>query len=434
MTSNLKIAIIGAGSAQFSLGLVRDLCLTPNMAGSLVSLMDIHEERLDKINNVAVRYANELGFDLRFEKTTSREKALGDADFILNTASVGPHGGGGIAGVHNIRFMVAVAKDAEKYCPNAWLIQSGNPVFEGCTAMTRETSLKVLGLCHGHYGVHEVARMLGLEMEHVGWQATGFNHVIYLTHFYYKGKDAYPLLDQWIETKAEQYWATYKPSYGDNQMSRAAIEQYKMVGYMPIGDAPRGGGWWYHKDLPTKKQWFGHLGGFDSKEGWAIYVRQLEEHRAKLFQVADDPKAKVTEAFPPKKSSEQIVPIIDGLTNDVSGYFQVNIPNNGLISGIPDDVVVEVPGWVSKRGVQGIQVGKMPESVMSQILWPRLAEAERSIDLAVRPSRAQLLNIILYRHTTLEFGFTPPVASYEDAEKMLAETLLEDPELAAILS
>jgi len=109
MTSNLKIAIIGAGSAQFSLGLVRDLCLTPNMAGSLVSLMDINEERLDRIHNVAARYAKELNFDLRFEKTTSRETALKDADFILNTASVGPHGGGGIANVHNIRFMVAVA-------------------------------------------------------------------------------------------------------------------------------------------------------------------------------------------------------------------------------------------------------------------------------------------------------------------------------------
>lgn len=433
MTSNVKIAIIGAGSAQFSLDLVRDLCLTPNMAGSLVSLMDVNEERLDKIHNVAARYANELGFDLRFEKTLSREAALKDTDYILNTASVGPHGAGGIASVHNIRFMLAVAKDAEKYCPNAWLIQSGNPVFEGCTAMTRQTSLKVLGLCHGHLGIYDVARTLGMEIEHVGWQAAGFNHVIYLTHFYYKGKDAYPLLDQWIETQSEQYWSTHKPAYYDNQMSPAAIEQYKMIGYMPIGDTPRGGGWWYHRDQSTKKKWFGGLGGWDSKEGWVIYVKELEDQRTKLFQVANDPKAKVTEAFPAIKSHEQIVPIIDGLTNDVSGYFQVNIPNNGLISGIPDDVVVEVPGWVSKRGVQGIQVGKMPESVMSQILWHRLGEAERAIDLALHPSRGQVLNLILYRHTNLE-GPTPPVASYEDAEEVLEKVLQADPELAAILS
>jgi alpha-galactosidase len=112
----------------------------------------------------------------------------------------------------------------------------------------------------------------------------------------------------------------------------------------------------------------------------------------------------------------------------------VNIPNNGLISDIPDNVVVEVPGWVSKRGVQGIQVGKMPESVMSQILWHRLAEAERAINLALHPSRSQLLNIILYRHTSLEFGFTPPVASYEDGEEVLEKVLQADPELAAILS
>jgi translation elongation factor EF-Ts len=35
-----KITIIGAGSAVFSLGLVRDLCLTPGLRGSTVCLME----------------------------------------------------------------------------------------------------------------------------------------------------------------------------------------------------------------------------------------------------------------------------------------------------------------------------------------------------------------------------------------------------------
>lgn len=433
MSRPIKLAIIGAGSAQFSQGLVRDLCLTPNMAGSLVSLMDIDQERVEMVQNVATRYAQELDFDLRFEATTSREAALKDADFVINTASMGAHGGGGFASVHNIRFMVAVARDAERLCPNAWLIQSGNPVFEGCTAMTRETSLKVIGLCHGHYGVYSITRVLGLDDPFVSWQAPGFNHVIYLTHFYYKGEDAYPILDKWIEEQAEEYWRTYKPTFGENQMSRAAIQQYKMVGYMPIGDTPRAGGWWYHKDFETKKQWYGHLGGFDSEVGWAIYIEQLEEGRAKMFAVAADPSVKVAEVFPPKKSREQIVPIIDALVNDVSGTFQVNIPNHGLIWGLPDDIVVEVPAYVSKRGVQGIQVGKMPESVMVQVLLPRLAQAERALRFARHPGKGLMLEIILYRHTSWSNRFAPPVASFEEAEQVMAQILKDDPELAALL-
>jgi alpha-galactosidase len=75
----------------------------------------------------------------------------------------------------------------ERLCPDAWLIQSGNPIFEGCTAMTRQTSTRVLGLCHGHYDVHDVARVLGLDPAKLSWRAVGFNHVIFLTHCYYEG-------------------------------------------------------------------------------------------------------------------------------------------------------------------------------------------------------------------------------------------------------
>lgn len=433
MATPIRLGVIGAGSAQFSLGLVRDLCLTVNLAGSSVCLMDVDEERAKMVHNLAVRYTDEVGVDLRFESTVDREVALRDADIVINTASVGAHGGGGFGNVHNLRFFLSVARDMERLCPKACLIQSGNPVFEGCTLMTRETDLNIVGLCHGHFGVYDITKALGLDDEYVTWQAPGFNHVIYLTHFYYKGEDAYPILDKWIEEEAEEYWRTYEPDFSDNQMSRSAIQQYRMIGYMPIGDTPRAGGWWYHKDLATKKRWYGRLGGFDSKEGWARYVERLEAMRARMFQVADDPKASVTEVFPPIKSKEQIVPIMDALTSDVGGYFQVNVPNNHLIFDIPNDVVVEIPAFVSKRGVQGLQIGKMPGSVMRQILWPRLAVAERRIGFAKSLSKGLMLDMILHRHFSMGNRYTPSVGSFEQAEAEIARILKEDAELAELV-
>lgn len=79
--------------------------------------------------------------------------------------------------------------------------------------MTRETSIKVVWPCHGHYGVREVARALGLQNEYVGWEAPGFSHAIYLTPFTYKGEDACPIVDRWIEEEAEEYWRTYQPEF-----------------------------------------------------------------------------------------------------------------------------------------------------------------------------------------------------------------------------
>ena len=46
------VAIIGAGSAVFSLGLIRDLCLTERLHGCTVRLMDIDERRLRKVQAV----------------------------------------------------------------------------------------------------------------------------------------------------------------------------------------------------------------------------------------------------------------------------------------------------------------------------------------------------------------------------------------------
>jgi alpha-galactosidase len=435
MSGSIRAGVIGAGSAEFSLRMVGDICLTEGLRGSTICLMDIDRERVEMVHNLASRYVDELGVDLRFESTTDREQALTDADFVINTASVDAHGGGGFGSFRNLRFFLSVARDMERLCPDAWLIQSGNPVFEGCTLMTRETSVKVLGLCHGHYGVYEMARVLGLEdaWTHLSWQAPGFNHVIYLTHCRYKGQDVYPMLDRWIEEEAEEYWRTHEPAFHENQMSRAAIQQYRMVGYMPIGDTPRAGGWWYHTSQETKRQWFGPLGGFDSEKGWSIYVDQLEARRKRMFEIAADPGAKVSDEFPPRMSSEQMIPIIDALVNDNAGYFQVNIPNNGLIDGIPDDVVVEVPARAATAGIQGIRVGALPRSVMCQILLPRLAQAEQRIEFARSPNRGLFLHMILNRHTVFSNRYAPPVASLEEAEKVADAMLAADPQLAELV-
>ena len=49
MARAIKLGVIGAGSAQFSLGLVRDLCLAESLSGSTVTFMDIDEGRLGMV-------------------------------------------------------------------------------------------------------------------------------------------------------------------------------------------------------------------------------------------------------------------------------------------------------------------------------------------------------------------------------------------------
>jgi alpha-galactosidase len=86
-----KISIIGAGSGAFSLSMIRDICLTPNLAGSTVSFMDIDAERLEAAYTLCQRYAQELSFELHLEKTLDRRESLQGADFVINTALAAGH-------------------------------------------------------------------------------------------------------------------------------------------------------------------------------------------------------------------------------------------------------------------------------------------------------------------------------------------------------
>jgi alpha-galactosidase len=433
MSARIKIGIIGAGSASFSGTIVRDLCVTAGLRGSHIAFMDVDQERLDLVHGMARRLSDELDAGLRLSKTTDRQKLLMGADFIINTAQVGGHAwteaqrslgekhgyyrGAGLHGFGQAAFFLEVARDVERICPNAWLIQIANPVFEGCTLMHRETNIKLVGLCHGHYGYRNIARALGLELEYVSAQMPGFNHLIWLTDFRYKGEDAYPLLDRWIDTKAEAYWAKDDSQAYDDKMSRAAVHQYRVFGLMPVGDTRRHIGWWYNTDLETKRRWFGGVGGMESEVGWERYLEGIAEGARKLEQAVLDESRPITATFEPTQSDEQAVPVIDSLVNDTERLFQVNIPNRGqIIDGFPEDLVIECQGVVSRAGVRGVGTVPFPPKLMAGAMIPRWHKAELMVNALRAGDRDMLLLYLLADHRT---------RSLEQAEALLDEWLAD---------
>ena len=424
MGKAIRVGVIGAGSAVFSLGLVKDFCLTPSLAGSEIVFMDINEERLHAVAGLARRYADEVGIELRVTETMDREVALRDSDFVINTAYAKGHhharrireataehgyyyGGVDLGGFYDLSLIMSVARDMERICPDAWLIQSGNPVFEGCTLMGRETDLKVIGLCHGHYGYLEMCNVLGLDPARVTWQAPGINHEIWLVHFLYDGEDAYPLLDEWIATKGEEFWRTHVPTRThDIQMSRGAIQQYEMYGLMPIGDTVRSGiNWWQHTDIATKKHWFGEpWGGPDTELARPFYVANHEKKMAEVARAAADPQSRMTDLIGTTKSREQQVPIIDALVNNHGGFFQVNVPNKGAIAGVADDVVVELPAWIDRTGINPLRATPLPKKIMLEHILPRILEMERELEAFKTGDRTMLLYNVLMGSQTKSYA------------------------------
>jgi alpha-galactosidase len=414
-----KIALIGAGSAQFSLNLLRDICLTPNLHDSVICMMDIDAVRLDAVYTLCQRYAAEVGVQLKLEKTLDRHVALQDADFVVNTALTAGHyrlrDGLAIAEKHGYRFggsyhvmhdeafwinfyqlrhMVSITEDILHICPNAWHVMVANPVLAATTYLGRVyPQAKVVGLCHGFSHVYHLAEMLGYDREHLTFEIPGVNHFVWLTKAFYKGEDIFPRLNEFLENEADEYWRIHgKPSDG---LGPAAFDLYKRYGAFPIGDTCTPGGgtwpWWYHTDEATEKRWHE-----DPATWWKNYFGYLIEEVAEIGQVSVDQTVRVTDHFPPVKSKEVIVPLLESLACDIPRVIIANIFNTGnFVPGVPANFQVEIPTLVSKHGVQGIQTDPLPNALQSYILSDRVAPVNIELEAFATGRKDLLLELII---------------------------------------
>ena len=444
-----NIVLIGAGSASFSLALLKDLILRKSLWGSRVTLVDIDAERLAIAEKLATRYCDAFKADISFAATVDRKKGLEGADFVICAVKVGGYDPleaerkiaeeqgyyrgigdrvscyyGGVGAYHQLKFLMDLAADMERICPDAWLIQTANPVFEGTNIVTRHTKIKAVGVCHGHFGYHAVAHALGLNPDDVSVQIVGFNHYTWLTHFRHKGRDAYPLIDRWIAERSESVWSGEEYS---EQMSPGAVDTYRMYGLFPIGDAVRcAGPWWHHTDQKSKERWYGRSGpffrkdapgGFDCEIQWNRYLQDKVALHQELVQLVKQPTAALIEKHPLKSSGEQHIPIVDAIVNNKETVLELNVPNDGCLDGVPDDVLVEIPTVVSGRGIQGVRVGRLPASVMNHSMIPRLIRLENILNAYMNRDRKTLVLMLMD---------DPRTRSFEQAKRLI-DTLLAQP-------
>jgi alpha-galactosidase len=113
-------------------------------------------------------------------------------------------------------------------------------------------------------------------------------------------------------------------------------------------------------------------------------------------------------------SEERAIPIMEGIQND-SGHEElaVNILNNGYIDNLPRDLVVEVPAKVSKTGVTGIPLGKLPAGIAG-LLQNQVAAHELTVEATLKKSKTAALQALLV---------DPVVDSVKAAENTLQRIL-----------
>ena len=111
----------------------------------------------------------------------------------------------------------------------------------------------------------------------------------------------------------------------------------------------------------------------DEKKQW-IFKKKLEFSDKKKGMFTRDP------------SGERAIPIIEAIVKDSNSYeMAVNIPNDGIIENLPQDLVIECSGTVNKDGIKGLKLGKIPKNIAT-ILRIEASIQDLCVEAIVKPT------------------------------------------------
>jgi alpha-galactosidase len=409
----MQVTIIGGGSYQWTPELMADLLGTPALSGMTLVLEDVDPAPLPKMEALAGRLNEALGARATIRATTDQRRALDGADFVIVTISTGGFasmavdidvparygirqsvgdsvGPGGVnRALRNIPVLVGIGRDMDEVCPEAWLLNITNPMTALTRAVARETSVKVVGLCHevGNWCL-DLAIALGIPVDRVRPTVAGVNHFPVVTSLDVDGADGFEVLRSLIERAGgleSQRPRPDRPEAGEFSPEDFVRRHLLCLGlFERWGAVPAAGDRHLAEFLPsvlTEESGWGTSYGIELT---TIATRQ--EHQAGY--VADvDGWVAGTKDLQTWQSGELPGPVIDSLVTGERRELPVNVANHGQCPDLPDAVVVESICVVDGDGIRGRDRVRMP-APFAELIRRHAAVQELTVEAAVVGDRA----------------------------------------------
>ncbi len=403
---SFKIAFIGAGSIGFTRRLLADLLTVPEFHDIEVAFTDINAENLRMVYELCQRDIEANGLPIKITTTLDRREAFRGAKYVINSVRIGmleafemdvniplKYGvdqcvgdtlcaGGVLYGQRSAYAALEFCRDIEEVAaPGCILLNYANPNAMVTWMCNNYSSVKTIGLCHGVQGGHrQIAEALGYRQDEVDIICAGINHMTWYISVKHNGED---LTGKILEA--------YENDPKLSRTEKVRIDMLRRFGYYSTESNGHLSEYipWYRKNEKELLNWI-DLDVWDHGETGG-YLRVCQEGRS-WFET-DFPnwmKEPPMQFVPEKRSQEHGSYIIESLETGriYRGHF--NVVNNGAISNLPDDCIVEVPGYVDANGINITRVGDLPlgpaACCMSNINVQRLAveAAYRGDDLLLK--------------------------------------------------
>ncbi|HEY8481072.1 MAG TPA: glycoside hydrolase family 4 [Spirillospora sp.] len=412
----MKIAIIGAGSGYMP-GLIRGLLhRADDLAGTALSFHDIDAEHLSIMTRLARAMIAARGAGFTVSAHTDLKAAVDGASYVLTTFRPGGlaarhldesiplrHGvvgqetagpGGFLMALRSVPVLLDIVAAAD---PGAWIVNYTNPTNIVTDAVARTTGARIIGLCDQAIGDTEMwAGLLGLPAAGLEADWMGLNHATWAQRLRVDGRelDLPALLDD-LEVPGGGATPWRDPS----RMAELA----KTLGFLPNSYAKY---YFFHDEVVEELRRRGTTRAQD-------VLAMLPGYYAQVAAEADEPDPDPSRERGGGEHGEFAVDVICALHRDEGRRMIVNTRNNGAISSLDPDAIVEVPALVGRSGPVPLTMGPLPAPVrgLTQAIhaYERLAS-----EAAVSGDRRTALQALMAH---------PFVRSKHTAEKILDEGL-----------
>lgn len=405
----IRVAMIGAGAVSWTRGLMHDLLKVPEFTDMTYALTDISDHNLYMATELCKRDVAANGLPTRIESTTDRRAALKDADYVICAIRQGgleafkydieiplKYGvdqcigdticaGGLMYGQRTINALLDFCKDIREVSkPGAMLLNYSNPMAMNTWACNKYGGVPTVGLCHGVQGGHwqityaiemhmkKTGRLpkdyvtpghvmherwpeqcdfkFGLHRDEVSIICAGINHQTWYIQVKFRGEDVTAHIPQWM-TDVDRYHTTEKVRIDVlNRFGYYSTESNGHLSeYLP----------WYRKRTNEIHRWIDSSCWITGETGG--YLRISTETRnwfeSDFPNWMKEPAPVIADL---ERSEEHGSWIIEALETGRTYRGHFNIQNRGHITNLPDECVIEIPGYVDRNGINIPVVGDLP--------------------------------------------------------------------------
>jgi 6-phospho-beta-glucosidase len=372
----MKIAIIGGGSS-YTPELIEGLILRRDLLPiSHVALVDVPagEEKLRTIRDLTCRMFEKANLPVQVTAGYDRREALKDCSYVITQFRVGrlearakdesiplkyntlgqeTTGPGGFAkALRTIPVILDIARDMEALCPDAWLVNFTNPSGIITEAVLKHTAIRSIGLCNAPINMYRnLVSKLQLTEEAVSIRYVGLNHLSWISRIYVHGQDKTNALF------SDPDFASYAASLMGGQTGNQEIARImKLIPSYYLN-------YFYNDRISVEKE------RKAIQEGKGTRADQVMAVEKELFELYANPDLKEKPAQLSQRGgalySEAALSLIQSLHNNEGKMHIVNVMNQGAISDLPGDCVVETNCLVDKTGARPIASGPLPSCVAS---------------------------------------------------------------------